>query len=90
MTPDPIQLLTALQEIAPDILTAARSRAIAERSATGAPGPTGDLAAELAANAMADQGEQQPRRCARIVAAHVAHARPERRRGGPSRGDHRP
>ena len=63
-----VALLTALQEIAPDILTAARSRAIAERSATGEPGPKADLAAELAADAMADQGERTEA-LRRIVAA---------------------
>ena len=44
MQPDPIQLLTALQEIAPDILSAARSREVGERNATGEPGPTAELA----------------------------------------------
>ena len=55
---DPIPLLTALQEIAPDILSAARSREIGERNATGEPGPGGELAAALEVDAKADQGER--------------------------------
>ena len=68
MQPDPIQLLTALQEIAPDILSAARSREVGERNATGEPGPTAELADALAAEAMADQGERTDE-LRRIVAA---------------------
>ena len=65
---DPGALLTALQEIAPDILSAARSREVGERNATGEPGPTAELAEAMAAEAMADQGERTDE-LRRIVAA---------------------
>ena len=65
---DPGALLTALQEIAPDILSAASSREVGERNATGEPGPTAELADTLAAEAMADQGERTDE-LRRIVAA---------------------
>ena len=72
---DPIPLLTALQEIAPDILSAASSREVAERNATGEPGPLGKLSADLAAEAMADQGERTET-LRRIVAAWRPRERP--------------
>ena len=75
MQPDPIQLLTALQEIAPDILSAASSREVAERNATSEPGPLGKLSADLAAEAMADQGERTET-LRRIVAAWRPRERP--------------
>ena len=65
---DPGALLTALQAIGPDILSAARSREVGERNATGEPGPTAELADALAAEAMADQGERTDE-LRRIVAA---------------------
>ena len=72
---DPIPLLTALQEIAPDILSAASSREVAARNATGEPGPLGKLSADLAAEAMADQGERTDT-LRRIVAAWRPRERP--------------
>ena len=72
---DPGALLTALQEIAPDILSAASSREVAERNATGEPGPLGKLSADLAAEAMADQGERTET-LRRIVAAWRPRERP--------------
>ena len=55
---DPGALLTALQEIAPDILSAARSREVGERNATGEPGPTAELADALTPEAIADRRQR--------------------------------